>query len=266
MKKYVYYHLYLPDEAAAWANYLLEQYKMIEDHGLADEIEKFHLVVVGKPQNVELARGLANSLSDKIEIHEYEDKFTKDSDLHTLDTDLYGRNTRPVTEYGTLQLIYEHALREDAHFLYLHAKGVTSYERHLRSKKFVEFKNYFYWRKFLEWGTVEHWQLCNQLLGSYDVVSCNYAPWPMKHFSGNYWWSKSEYIRKLADIRDDNWWMSQLDKYDIMKNLTWRLRDEMWICSLNECNHFSLKDADNPPPASNLALEFMPRKKYSEIK
>jgi hypothetical protein len=28
----------------------------------------------------------------------------------------------------------------------------------------------------------------------------------MKHFSGNYWWSKSEYIRTIPDIRNDDWW------------------------------------------------------------
>jgi hypothetical protein len=264
MKKYIYYHLYLPDEAAAWSNYLLEQFKLVEDNYLLDNIEKFYLVVVGKPDNVRLARGLAAALSSKIEIVEYEDRFTSDKDLHTLDTDLHGRNVRPVTEYGTLQLIYDHALREDAYFLYMHAKGVTSYERHLRSSKFEEFKNYFYWRKFLEWGVVENWQQCIQLLEDNDIVSCNFAPWPMKHFSGNYWWSKSEYIKKLADIRDDDWWKSQQDQFEIMKSLTWRLRDEMWVCSLPDCKYYSLKDADMPPPRSNLAIEFIPRKNYEK--
>jgi hypothetical protein len=262
MKKYVYYHLYLPNEAAAWSNYLLEQFKMCEDNRLIDHIEKFFLVVVGKPENVRLAKGLAKSLSDKIEVIEFEDRFKDDKDLHTLDSDLYGRNVRPITEYATLQLIYEHALREDAHFLYMHAKGVTSYERHLRSGKFEEFKNYFYWRKFLEWACVERWQECNELLNKYDVVGCNFAPWPMKHFSGNYWWSKSEYIRTIPDIRNDDWWKFELQRCPTMQNLTWRLRDEMWICCKDDAKIVSLKNADQPPPQSNLACEFMPRRKY----
>lgn len=264
MNKYIYYHLYLPDEAAAWSNYLLEQFKLAEDFGLIDEIKNFHLVVVGKDRNVDMVRGLASSLSNKIIIHQYEDRFTKDSDLHSLDRDLYGQGTRPITEHATMELIYEHALREDAHFLYMHAKGVTSYERCLRAGRYDEFKNYFYWRKFLEWGVVEKWRVCNALLEEegYDVVGCNYAPWPMKHFSGNYWWSKSSYIRTIPDIRDMNWWHSQLNTYPVMQTLTWRLRDEMWICCHPDCKIYSLKNADRPPPDGTLAVDFMPRKKY----
>jgi len=264
-KKYVYYHVYLPDEAAAWSNYLLEQYKMCEDHGLTDNIEKFYLVVVGKPKNVALAKGLANVLSDKIEVIEFEDRFTGDSDLHSLDFDLYGYNTRPITEYATLQLIYNHALREDAYFLYMHSKGVTSYERYLRTGKFNEFKNLFYWRKFLEWSVIERWQECTKLLENYDVIGCNYTSWPTKHFSGNYWWSKSEHICKTPDIRNgnDDWWKNELLKYPIMQTLSWRFRDEMWICCRDDAKILSLKNAEQPPPQSNLAVDFMPRKKYS---
>lgn len=264
MKKYIYYHLYLPDEHAAWSNYLLEQFKMCEDHGLIDEVENFVLVLVGKKENIQLATGLAKTLSKKIMVASFEDKFRSDKDLHTLDTDLFGRNERPMTEFGTLSLIYDHAKTEDAYFLYMHAKGVTSYERHLRSGKFEEFKNYLYWRKFLEWGTVERWSECVRFLDmGYDVVGCNYSDWPMKHFSGNYWWSKSEYIRRINDIRDDAWWEREQQNHPAVQNQTWRLRDEMWICHAPDCKYLSLKNAENPPPRSNLAVEFMPRKKYA---
>lgn len=263
MKKYIYYHLYLPDEAAAWSNYLLEQFKLAEDHGLIDAVERFHLQVIGKPKNIDLAKGLCASLSNKIVVTAFEDKFKTDSDLHSLDRDLHGHGVRPITEHATMELIYEHALKEDAHFLYAHAKGVTSYERCLRAGRFNEFRNYFYWRKFLEWGTVEKWKECNEKLETYDLVGCNYAEWPMKHFSGNYWWSKSEYIRKLADIRDVNWWTRELNTHPIMRTLTWRLRDEMWIGSHPECKMYSFKDTDNPPPHGTLAVELMIRKKYA---
>lgn len=261
-KKYIYYHLYLPDESAAWSNYLLEQFKLAEDVGLIDDIEKFYLQVVGSQKNVELAMGLSRSLSDKIVLTPFQNRFSKDSDLHTLDSDLFGKNIRPITEHATLEMIYEHSFKEDVNILYMHAKGVTSYERHLRAGRYDEFRNYFYWRKFLEWGTVENWKLCNDRLIDYDLVGCNYTDWPMRHFSGNYWWSKTEYIRNLSDIRDVNWWQLELDKYPIMKNLTWRLRDEMWIASNPDCRIFSLKDSNNPPPNGSLAVELMKRNNY----
>ena len=263
MKKHVYYHLYLPDEHAAWSNYLLEQYKHVEDSFLIDNIDKFHLVLVGKPKNIEMASGLARCMIPKLEIHTFEDKFKSDSDLNTLDTDLHGRNLRPITEYGTLCLIADHARREDAHFLYYHAKGVTSYERCLRSGKYNEFKNYLYWRKFLEWSVIENWAQCNKLLEDYDVVGCNYSDWPMKHFSGNYWWSKSSYINRIEHINDDEWWARELRENPAVNPLTWRLRDEMWICHAKDAKLVSLKNADNPPPKSNLAVDFMPRRSYA---
>lgn len=266
MKKYIYYHLYLPDESAAWANYILEQFKLIEDSGLLEEIDSLYLQVVDKPfSNANrLVIGLANALSPKIKVNVFKDTaFKDDNDLHSLDTDINGKYSRPITERATLQLIYDHACSEDAYFLYMHAKGVTSYQRHLKTHKYIEFKNYFYWRKFLEWGVVENWRMCVDKLNDYDVVGCNYAVWPMKHFSGNYWWSKSDYIKNIANIGDDNWWQSQLSTYPIMNELTWRLRDEMWICSSETCKIYSLKDAEFPPPRSNLAIEWMPRFKYN---
>jgi len=263
MKKHIYYHLYLPDEHAAWSNYLLEQYKPIEDNFLIDAVDKFHLVLVGKPKNIEMASRLASVLIPKLEIHTFEDKFKSDKDLHTLDTDLHGRNERPMTEYGTLCLIADHARREDAHFLYMHAKGVTSYERCLRAGRYEEFRNYLYWRKFLEWAVVERWQECNSLLERFDVVGCNYSEWPMKHFSGNYWWSKSEYIKNIAHINDDAWWASECQRHPDVNPLTWRLRDEMWICHGDNAKMCSLKNADRPPPHGTLAVDLMRRRMYA---
>jgi hypothetical protein len=168
-----------------------------------------------------------------------------------------------MTEYGTLCLIADHARREDANFLYMHAKGVTAYERCLRAGRYTEFRNYFYWRKFLEWSVVERWQECNELLKNHDVVGCNFSEWPMKHFSGNYWWSKSEYIKNIAHINDDAWWASECQKNPSVNPLTWRLRDEMWICHPDDAKLLSLKNADRPPPQGNLAVDLMRRRQYA---
>lgn len=264
MKKHIYYHLYLPNEHAAWSNYLLEQFKTCEDHGLIDEIDTFNLVLVGKPKNIELATRLAETLSNKIDIHTFENNFEDDSELNTLDSDLHGVKKRTMSEFGCLSILADHARDDDAYFLYMHAKGVTSYERCLRQKKFEVFKNYLYWRKFLEWGTIENWKTCVEKLDEgYDVVGCNYTTWPMKHFSGNYWWSKSSYIKSINHINNDDWWNAERESRLEIRQNTWRLRDEMWICHGENAKLFSLKDAENPPPKSNLASDFYPRKKYA---
>jgi hypothetical protein len=100
------------------------------------------------------------------------------------------------------------------------------------------------------------------MLETYDVVSCNYSEWPMKHFSGNYWWSKSEYIKNIAHINDDTWWASECQKHPDVNPLTWRLRDEMWICH-GDAKILSLKNADRPPPHGTLAVDLMRRRLYA---
>jgi hypothetical protein len=84
----------------------------------------------------------------------------------------------------------------------------------------------------------------------------------MKHYSGNFWWASSEYIKTLNRIDDDNWWNGVTASTPAVQPQTWRLRDEMWILSSPTAKIYSIKNADRPPPTSNLATDFMPRKKY----
>lgn len=51
------------------------------------------------------------------------------------------------------------------------------------------------------------------LVDKYDAIGCNYSLNPFKHFSGNFWWATSNYIKKLDFLPDNckrhksEWWI-----------------------------------------------------------
>ena len=58
------------------------------------------------------------------------------------------------------------------------------------------------WRKYMEYFIIENYESCLVILDKYDACGVNLCSNPTKHFSGNFWWSTSEYIKKLTDLKD----------------------------------------------------------------
>jgi len=98
-------------------------------------------------------------------------------------------------EYPTLIRLYEHAIAEDGYFLYIHTKGVSDQTNGTCSSD---------WRNYMEYFTIEKWRTCIKLLEDYDAVGVNYKNEPYKHYSGNFWWSKSSYIKTLERPKKTN--------------------------------------------------------------
>ena len=77
------------------------------------------------------------------------------------------------------------------YLFYMHTKGVSK-----SGKCFDD------WRNVCDYFTIYKWRLSIELLNFYDCVGTNLKNYPKKHFSGNFWWSKSEHLCKLKDIND----------------------------------------------------------------
>jgi len=82
-------------------------------------------------------------------------------------------------------------------------------------------------RKILNFYTLEKYDINIKLLEHYDAIGCSMCLYPKKHFSGNFWWSKSSYINSLKNIND---------KY---------LSPEMYILSNENCKYISLASDTN---------------------
>ena len=93
-----------------------------------------------------------------------------------------------LCEPATLRVLHEHAFQEDFRVLYLHTKGV----RHNGENPCVTD-----WVKYLTYFTVEKYETCLTNLETHDAVGVNFQDAENPHYSGNFWWSKSDHLRTL---------------------------------------------------------------------
>jgi hypothetical protein len=100
---------------------------------------------------------------------------------------------------------------EKYYIYYFHTKGVT----HGNEEYYINIR-----RNLL-------FYLCQmditlKLLQHVDAVGCDLSVFPKKHFSGNFWWSKSEHVNTLENVGDGY------------------LAPEMYICSNSNNSYISL--------------------------
>ena len=93
-------------------------------------------------------------------------------------------------EVSTINLLYKDSFSEDFNVLYLHTKGVKHNDTNI---------NIIDWVKFMTYFNIYHHDTCIINLLNFDTIGVNLITNPEVHYSGNFWWSKSEYIRKLQN-------------------------------------------------------------------
>jgi len=264
MKKYAYYHVYLTDETGCWYNVFLDQIHEVINHGLYEELEKICVVCIGKAEQVELFSGICNTF-DKIEIIKKiitDENKVENLSLQHVQTVTYDGDSEVFDETETMYELQEHAKREDAYFLYFHCKGITAPWRMRQEKIYQPFVNYYLWRKFLEWGCIEKWETCIEKLQDHSCAGVNLCMWPMPHYSGTFWWTKSSYIRKLPDIKTNDWW-EMLMKYTPLN--TWdsnRNKPEMWIGASYYHDFYNIISCPVQPPQGTPIQYNWPRSQY----
>ena len=105
--------------------------------------------------------------------------------------------------------------------LYLHSKGIT----HDYGKKCIND-----WIDMMVYFIIYNHDICiEQLNKGYQAVGCNYTTnlsYAPSHFSGNFWWGDSDYIKQLPLLDSDS-----LNVENRFKNNRWDA--EFWICKNN---------------------------------
>lgn len=191
----VYLHTYCRKD---YRHIVLDKIRKIKLAGLWDNMEKLFIPVSGmREQDKEFFEDL-KLLSNKIKIFEH---------------------INPVfdNEPDTLNYIKNRAENFETNkpILYMHTKGVT-YDHPVLNK------NVKGWVRYLDLYTIAHWEECIDALNLYDTAGSMYSPVPMKHYSGNFWWANSDYIKTLPTLDKEN-----------IKPLE---RGEFWICSQTDKN------------------------------
>ncbi len=174
-KNYIYFHICT---LGPWKTVVHELFQRVISSGLIDVVEKVHVVVLGVADEVKQALD------------------------HPKVTIVFNSKDNSIYERKCLSLLREHADRENCRFLYIHSKGIS--KRAIGITDWIELLTYF---------NIEQHQQCIQELEHFDTVSVNINSaegWVLKrdateqdpakayHYSGNFWWANSEYIKTLS--------------------------------------------------------------------
>jgi hypothetical protein len=121
-------------------------------------------------------------------------------------------------EFYSLTQLKEFAdtVKENTRILYCHLRGVTSpNNEHIDT-----------WRKYLTHWNIDKFSESLELLKEYDAVGVDLITkdrWPFAdHFSGNFWWANSDYIKTLPSIQE-------ISDPNSEQKATLRHNGEFWI-------------------------------------
>jgi hypothetical protein len=131
-------------------------------------------------------------------------------------------------ELPTLRLLHQFSMHTpNTKVLYVHTKGISYTKNDYRYEQTLDWINYMLY--FL----CEKSKNCLELLDYNDVVGCNYNDNELPHFSGNFWWATTKYLKSLET-----------------SFLTDKMSAEFWLCTKNPIkselwnsmiNHYNLR-------------------------
>jgi hypothetical protein len=169
-----------------------EQLYKIRESGLYDKTDKIYINVLGE---------------EKFELSDTKIEITRYKNLNTF-------------EYHSINKVKQLGDNNDCKLWYIHTKGVSFVDSD-ELKPFVSA-----WRKYMEYFIVDKYENCINELNNNDICGVEWKQgstiekYNHPHFSGNFWWSNSDYIKKLEipKIKQDRfyyefWIGSCLEEY-----------------------------------------------------
>jgi hypothetical protein len=181
-------------ELNRWKEIVIDQYKTLLNSKILDKVKNVNVTFLGeKKENLNFLL----ELNEKIKIKQYS-------------------NNIFLFESLILNNLLDWSKTNKSNVLYIHTKGCSHSGR--------VFDNVWQWRKLMEHFLIHEHDNCVKLLEENDAIGCLPvdAGKPIRileekhnmHFSGNFWWSKTDYISTLPRLPD----------VDMRKNKNY------WIC------------------------------------
>lgn len=178
-----------------------QTYSKIESSGLLDKTNNIHVVMVGDNSN-NYESQLKNL--NKVTTYHY--------------PNLFG-------EMNTINFVYNFCqTNSDNYVLYLHSKGASKNGN----------PNVKAWVDYMEYFLIENYSLCLESLKTFDTVGVDYLPAPMPHYSGNFWWANSKYIKTHDSFNDGL-------SHSIITDPRWYC--EFWLLHNSKSNHKCLHNS-----------------------
>ncbi len=146
--------------------------RSIHFSGLYDDTEKIYCYISGEPEMITTIISILNTSGSKFSIIKC---VPNDTSYERL----------------TLEDIHNHIDKTDK-LLYLHTKGVSyQYENNINITNCIDD-----WTYLMLYHLVRHYKMCLEKLDYCHLVGCLYNK-DVKHFSGNFWWSRGDYFLTL---------------------------------------------------------------------
>lgn len=196
----IFFHVYLQ---RGYTHILLSKFKKFQASGLYEKANKIYLTLFGE---IEKNQEFLSDLKDLYPKIEY----------------ALIANQEFMNEPDTLNFMLKKAKEYESNtsMLYLHTKGLSYANPDVR-------KNVEAWVRYLDLFVIYKWEECVKALENHDAAGGLYVYHNPKHFSGNFWWANSDYIKTLP----------KLNQYNIAK----LNRGEFWILS-NTDKIYSVQD------------------------
>lgn len=171
VKKYIFFHICT---IGPYETVTREMMNMVSDTGTLQDVEQVYYGVIG--DHLETAQTLMSEYP-KTTLIEWG-----------------GHNSNHFYERFTLHHLHR-ILKEDFHdetcyIMYMHTKGISS--------KHSGNSNVHKWRSSMAYGLTMYREMCwSRLHEGMDAVGMYFRGNPSKHFSGNFWWASSDYLKQL---------------------------------------------------------------------
>lgn len=141
-------------------------------------------------------------------------------------------SNEPQGEMDTIKYLHDVCSKKEDNIpiLYLHGKGVTRGNN----------QNVQDWVDLMEYFLIERWEDCFNKLKDYDTCGVNLnseLPSIKIHYSGNFWWSNSNYIKQLPRFDISNCTVPYT-----MNNP--RSYCEFWLTDSNFGKHYSFHNSN----------------------
>ena len=172
---------------SSWTWWVDEQLSLLKDSGLAS-IAKINMTITA-PVHWMTLQDKSNNYGTVI-VNYIKSRYPFVNILELRDT-----GNHNIYEGATLQYLYNSCLDKDITVLYFHSKGIVSQSVPVSC-----------WRQILNHFLIKEWPICVKnieredidVVGLADKVSLPHT------VSGNFWWSKSSYIRTRPNPLDSS--------------------------------------------------------------
>jgi hypothetical protein len=212
MKIFGFWHIAAAGARDNWAQIYPEQWTKLQTSGLYAATDRLHVTVCG-PCDAAALRVEAGEAGER-EPWRVGDGVVGRALRDDPKVVLASYADREVFEFPALAWLRHLAETEREPFraYYLHTKGASTADREGRNPA-------YWWGEYMAHYVVFRWRDCVlKLAEGFDTCGVEWRREPEAHYSGNFWWATSAYVRRLPDV--PSYW--RVNPHD-------RIRAEMWL-------------------------------------